>query len=676
MTIYSTPGVYYQKVDLSKNRVSAVRTDIPGFVGIAEKGPLHKPVRLETWKQFHAEFGGFIPQAYLAYAVKGFFDNGGQTCYVVRIADRRAAKKAAITLQDKNNNATIEISAVNEGQWGNDIKASLKQTSIWSTVTANDYKCNCGYLYNEAREREAFDSLDADWKCPGCKAEKTEFKQITKQPSDGSYSIVQRIRGFSNEGLVKIFQKEGGKTAYCYIKEIDTSGKKIEWYTPLAGFDFNKFIYFNTIEFSLTFSLGSAEREVFDNLSLNPEHERYVAKDENVINGRSRLITVSDLESQSSAEDKLPDPEKIKGTAFLGQGIKGVDGISSITADDFTGVSSSDRSMGMLCYEEIDEVSMICIPDIMIQPVREAVHQERPPAEKPDPCLLEGAEAEDKTVGYYKPPRSFEMPPTFTCDDVYYVQRSMIEHCEKMKDRVAILDSPYGMNLSDIQDWRLNFDSKYSAIYYPWIGVDDPLRIGNQLIRMIPPSGHIAGIYARTDLNVGVHKAPANETILGVKDTDIKIDNALQDVLNPMGINCLRIFPGKGVVVWGARTLSSDTSWRFINIRRLIIMIEEAVEESMQWAVFEPHNFYLRTGITVAVGSFLEELWQKGALAGARKEEAFFIKCSEENNPQEVINEGKVIAEIGVAPSVPAEFIILKIGKEEDSIRIIEDETT
>jgi len=230
-----------------------------------------------------------------------------------------------------------------------------------------------------------------------------------------------------------------------------------------------------------------------------------------------------------------------------------------------------------------------------------------------------------------------------------------------------------GADLSEIQNWRQRFDSKYAAMYYPWIRVDDPLRLDNQITRLIPPSGHIAGIYSRTDREQGVHKAPANEEVREAKDVDFQIESPEQDILNPMGINCLRVFPGRGVTVWGARTISSDTSWRFVNVRRLLIMIEESVEAAMHWAVFEPNDLHLRMGIRISVSSFLEEIWRKGALAGAAPDQAYFVKCDEENNPQRVIDAGKIITDIGVAPSIPGEFIVLRIGKVGDRMEVTEE---
>ena len=680
MPRYYTPGIYFERADLGRRGISAIRTDVPGFVGITEKGPLDTPWRLESWEQFRSVFGGFTPQSYLAYAVRGFFENRGEACYVVRIADIASAKKAEAALLYKTGNPSLKIIALNEGQWGNQIKVSLKEVSMGSTLTENVYKCSaCNYLYEDAKAPALFSDLPDTWRCPKCARGKGSFLEIN-QPADGTYSVVRNTTGFQRGSLVMLVQNQNGTPVCRLIKSVDYPNKKIVWDTPLnadtpaeANFDIARPICFYTVEFTLTISLGDRIKEVFKNLSTGKEHSRYAPT---IVNEeeKSNIITLMDL-NQSSSIPTPPEPAEM-GRGFL-YPENGADGINSIGTGDLTGVPLSEKKRGLRCYEDEDEVSMICIPDIMVQPVKEVAPQQKepkPPLEVHDPCTKpEQEKPEEKLAPPYEPPVEIESPPNFTSEDIRIVQQTMIEHCEIMKDRVAILDAAFGADLQEVQEWRRNWDSKYAAFYYPWIRVDDPLRLDNQITRLIPPSGHIVGIYARSDLAKGVHKAPANEEVLGARDVAVRIESPEQEILNPMGINCLRVFPGRGVMVWGARTVSSDPSWRFVNVRRLLIMIEESVEAATQWSVFEPNNFHLRMGIRVSVSSFLEELWRKGALAGAVPEEAFFVKCDEDNNPQEVIDAGKVITEIGVAPSIPGEFIIFRIGKVADRIKLVEE---
>jgi uncharacterized protein len=241
------------------------------------------------------------------------------------------------------------------------------------------------------------------------------------------------------------------------------------------------------------------------------------------------------------------------------------------------------------------------------------------------------------------------------------IQDAVLTHCELKKNRFAVLDSPETIDLGGIDKIPKPRDSKYGAYYFPWIEVYDPER-GNIFI---PPSGHMVGIYARVDTERGVHKAPANEIVRGALGLKYSISRSEQDLLNPKGINCIRDFSrrGRGIRVWGARTISSDASWRYINVRRLFIMVEESIDIGMQWAVFEPNDHRLWKKITRDVSAFLYRIWRSGALFGKTPEEAFYVKCDEETNPVEVIDAGQVITEIGICPVKPAEFVIFRIGQ-------------
>ncbi len=238
------------------------------------------------------------------------------------------------------------------------------------------------------------------------------------------------------------------------------------------------------------------------------------------------------------------------------------------------------------------------------------------------------------------------------------VQDALLTHCETRKDRFAILDSPETM-AGGVDKLPRPRDSKYGAYYFPWIQVYDPER-GNVYV---PPSGHVAGVYARVDNERGVHKAPANEIVRGALGLKYTISKGEQDILNPKGINCIRMMMGGGIRIWGARTLSSDPSWRYINVRRLFIMVETSIERATQWVVFEPNDHRLWKRVTRTISSFLTLVWRNGALMGENPEKAFYVKCDEETNPPEVIDVGQLIVEIGLAPVKPAEFVIFRIGQ-------------
>jgi len=249
----------------------------------------------------------------------------------------------------------------------------------------------------------------------------------------------------------------------------------------------------------------------------------------------------------------------------------------------------------------------------------------------------------------------------FSLDDLKQIQTDMINHCEMMKDRFAILDMPFGIGVDEAIAWRkdkMGFDSKYAAMYYPWVHTNG---------EMIPPSGLVAGVYARVDGERGVHKAPANEVVRGAIGLERNISRNEQDFLNPIGVNCIRSFPGQGIRIWGARTLSSDARWRYINVRRLFSSVEESILQGTSWIVFEPNDQILWRQIKRDISSFLNVVWRSGALFGKTAEEAFYVKCDEETNPKELRDLGYCVIEIGMAPVKPAEFVVFKISQKEDS---------
>ena len=265
------------------------------------------------------------------------------------------------------------------------------------------------------------------------------------------------------------------------------------------------------------------------------------------------------------------------------------------------------------------------------------------------------------------------LPPDVAAPALNAVQASLVAHCEKMEDRVAILDSRRDIpddNLVVSTDesgiWRPAANPKgYGAFYFPWIEVADPLQGAGTRVA-VPPSGHVAGIYARSDAERGVHKAPANEVVLGALGVHYQVSKILQATLNPVGVNCIRSFDAT-VKVYGARTLASDPQgdpeWTYVNVRRLINFLRESIDEGTQWVVFEPNAPELWSRIRRNLTAFLNTVWASGALLGATPEQAFYVRCDETTNPAEVRELGRVVAEIGVAVVRPAEFVIFRLSQ-------------
>jgi Bacteriophage tail sheath protein len=238
------------------------------------------------------------------------------------------------------------------------------------------------------------------------------------------------------------------------------------------------------------------------------------------------------------------------------------------------------------------------------------------------------------------------------------VQSALIIHCELLKSRFAILDPRDGLDMDGIQTFRSPIDTKYAALYYPWVVVRDP-SVSQDVA--IAPSGHMAGIYARVDNDRGVFKAPANEVILGIQRLEQDINKREQDVLNPKNINVLRFFPGRGNRIWGARVVTSDASWKYVPVRRLFIYVEQSIYQGTQFVVFEPNDEPLWARVRQTITNFLTTVWRNGALQGSRPDEAFFVKCDHTTMTQDDIDNGRLICEIGIAPVKPAEFVIFRI---------------
>lgn len=260
------------------------------------------------------------------------------------------------------------------------------------------------------------------------------------------------------------------------------------------------------------------------------------------------------------------------------------------------------------------------------------------------------------------------------------VQYAALAHCGAHGNRFAILDAPGGKdprdptvdNVEKVAAWRYRFttgaaQAADAALYYPWVKVPAADAVAG---RAVPPCGHIAGIFARSDARVGVFKAPANEVLMGVLDLEFPIDSAVQDRLNPQGVNCLRAFPGRGLRVWGARTLSMDADWRYINVRRLFLTLARWIERNLAWAPFEPNMPRLWIRVQRELAVYLEQLWRDGALKGASAAEAFYVKCDAETNPSDEREQGRVITEIGLAAAAPAEFVVVRISQRAGAVQL------
>lgn len=506
--------------------MSARRTDIAGFVGIARRGPLFTPLRVESWGEFRAVFGGHTPAGYLAYAVQAFFANGGQTAWVVRVAHEASARSARLPLIADRSRAAITLSAA------------------WSGPPA----------------------------------------QVAR-PNPGTWA----------NGMTATVARNGNR-------------------------------------FDLTIRAPGGETEVWRDLGLS-EPPRCLSDVLNDLVTGSRLVSASAPDCHG---DQLPLPGGPWSFSC------GTEGLSDLALSDVV------RGLGEL--ELVDEIALLAVPDLQSVPVRAPVFA--PPLKRCD--LLDAGRSEPAEPD---PP---EFPPPL---DVSAGISELIAQCERTRDRFAVIDPPREASDPALAlDWRDRLvSSGYAAAYFPWVLMPDPLRLSGDLARPVPPSGHVTGVYARTDLEVGVHKAPANEALSLAADVTFPVDDALHGQANQACLNVIRAHSGRGIRVSGARTLACSPPWRFINVRRLMAMIEETMSEDLAWAVFEPNDASLWAEVDRSVRGFLDDLWRRGMLDGATAAEAFDVRCDAQTNPPDQVDLGRVSCLVALRPPPPAEFVVVRV---------------
>jgi len=444
---------------------------------------------------------------------------------------------------------------------------------------------------------------------PASKA-KTQIYEILGTPGESKQYKVKNNAGF-NVGDVVAFEAGGVKQ---YNKIVSSQDNIIELAAPLEGeadvIDTNLLPakVLTTCEFTMHVFYGD-EAESFEKLSLNVSAANHIDK----IVSRSNIIKVEDISRGSDLGSVAPfeslsglNESEGKFQIALSSGSDG--SIANLAASDFMGVDRGPgRRTGIQSFIDNDVVSIMAIPGVT------------------DPN----------------------------------VQLALVAHCENLGSRFAILDIPREKTkVQDVLTHRNIFDSQYAAMYNPWLSVFDPLDKRNIFI---PPSGSIAGIYARSDQSRGVHKAPANEVVRGCVGLDVQYNKGEQDILNPLGVNLIRFFAGQGIRVWGARTLSSNGLWKYVNVRRLFIFLEESIKNGTNWVVFEPNDEQLWARVHRTIDAFLTRVWRDGALMGGSPGEAFYINIGRGTMTQDDIDNGRLICVIGVSPVKPAEFVIFRI---------------
>ena len=476
---------------------------------------------------------------------------------------------------------------------------------------------------------------------PGAWAEKMRVTVVPSSKAktqvfdvDGADLTLKNADGFNAGDVVELF--DGKTTAYATIKSVLDKVITLDAPCTLAVADtkVGTSKYIRTCEITITARLDDTV-ETYENLSLKPEALNYAP----VKTAKSDLIRVEVLPGKPAAaaapavkdenkdnKDKkdapaaAPAPAKAAGItpydlcAGVGEGMVltlegGSDGsVLNVTPDAYIGADDGPgKRTGLQAFQENGVVSVLAIPGV-------------------------------------------------TAPEV---QAALIGFCENRKSCFVILDVPMDLKkTNDVATFRDMYDSTYAAMYHPWLQMFDA---GAKRTDYFPPSGAMAGIYARSDNSRGVHKAPANEVVRGCTGLSCNYNVGEQDILNPIGVNLIRALPGQGIRVWGARTISSNGLWKYVNVRRLFIYIEESIKANTNWVVFEPNSETLWSRVTRTIETFLATCWRDGALAGSSPEQAFFVECGPTTMTQDDIDNGRLICQIGIAPVKPAEFVIFRI---------------
>lgn len=438
---------------------------------------------------------------------------------------------------------------------------------------------------------------------PASKA-KTQILEIRETPTGKKY-LVKNGAGFQAGDIVVYTDK----TEVIYNKVVKSQDNFLEFANDFDEGVVDKNLLpvktISTCEFSLEVKYDD-QVELYENVSFNVESPNFITKR----TAKSDLVVVEcgqlpqDIAAPFASLCTKEDQAQV--TVGLVGGSNG--SVANLSAADFIGVDNgAGKRTGIQAFVDNDMVSLMAVPGVV------------------DPN----------------------------------VQLMLVAHCENLGSRFAVLDMPRdARKVQDIINHRNIFDSQYAALYHPWLEIFDPLDKKNIAI---PPSGSMLGIYARSDNTRGVHKAPANEVVRACVGLDVQFNKGEQDILNPKGVNLIRAFPGQGIRVWGARTATSNASWKYINVRRLFIFIEESIKANTNWAVFEPNDEQLWVRVKRTIDVFLTGMWRNGSLAGSSASEAFFVDIGRSTMSQDDIDNGRLVCVIGVAPVKPAEFVIFRL---------------
>lgn len=621
MTAYLSPGVYIEEVPSANKAIQGASTSTAGMVGLTERGPIGVPTLVTSPGAFKRIFGGLLdPASYpdggdaLPQAVNGFFANGGTRIYVVRIIGV-GASTAGVTI-NASAAPTLGVYARSEGSWGDALQVTVSHTSRFSAWIEEQ---GVGGDDAQLRLSSSFGLTAGTTLAIG-----SEVREVRAVLAN---NIVELTAGIAANLVTDAAERStleadvaAAQAALDAAIEADEGGDHSALETTLENAQEALVAALlmaaaTSVEFDLTIEKMSSgvavETELFTGLSLSAASPAYAPRvlgscGENGVNpstdGDSQMVRLF-----------VPDGHGVRPDAGLHDLTGGSDG--AVSPATYIGTPSEDPAnrTGIQALANEPGISLVAIPGQT---------------------------------------------------DVA-AQNALLVHCEQQVYRFAVLDTPEGATLRDARDHRGEFDSTRAAIYYPWLMVPAPFGPRGEQ-HAVPPSGHVLGVYARTDTSRGVWKAPANEVLRNILGFDVTVNKGEQDILNPVHVNCLRDFRSdqRGLRIWGARTLSSDPEWKYVPVRRTFLMIQQSLDAGLQWAVFEPNAKPLWDTVRQSITGFLDSIWRQGGLAGVTQEQAFFVNVGYGITMEQAdLDNGRLIVEVGIAPVYPAEFVIIRISQ-------------
>lgn len=651
MPEYLSPGVYIEEIASGPRPIQGVSTSTAGFVGLTERGPT-RPKLVTSWGDYLRWFGDTLDPAVavMPHGVRGFFENGGRRAFIARVVSLDAATPAAasvidLPLQDAAGvpvaNSALRLTAQGAGAWGDNIVVWVRRATRAdpAAVPPRDWVRVSFYYYRAGAPAQFVDPEDPRNITNPLRVAPTTVEHYDNLSFDVGHSAnVVTVLNSSSKLVHAVFADTATNLPTAPARVTDTmapvapANASATLPTATAGTD----LVVSAIAappagatIAVTIAAGTNantyQLQVLDNGVVTETYDNIADATPGdvlaAVNGPSALVTVAfaggapDRPTDVAAAALVIAPPGTPNSTVLAGGADG----AAIAPADYIGNAGAppDLRTGLAGLEIIDEINLLVAPD----------------------------EAREVTGA---------------------ITDALIDQCERLRDRFAIVAIPAGSG--DVQNIRPPRDTSYGAVNYPWIRVAD--RINDT--ELVPPSGHVAGIYARVDIERGVHKAPANEVVRGMITRDINavrkplefgIGRGEHDILNPRGVNVIRDFraDGRSIRMWGARTMSSDPLWRYINVRRLFLYVEESIDEGTQWVVFEPNYEPTWARVRQSVSNFLLQVWRSGALRGITQDEAFFVRCDRTTMTEADIDAGLLICEVGIAPVKPAEFVVFRI---------------